>query len=214
MITGGSSPEQSPKQGKPACKRARFDRPVAILSVVAIAAVMLFAGLFEPVEHRLTTLHAELLSRPPTGQVAVVEIDAKSLARINTWPWSRRYHAEVLDRLHSAGAAMVAFDVDFSASSDSGGDVAFAQSLDRDGLTILPTFQQRASDGPSDEVLKTRPAELFKSAWVGGVNILPGRDGVVRDYPAATMIDGRIQPSMAVLLAENDRFGDRIFQPD
>jgi EAL domain-containing protein (putative c-di-GMP-specific phosphodiesterase class I)/CHASE2 domain-containing sensor protein len=214
MQSDGGSPEQRPKPDESASRREGFERAAAILAVVAIALAMLFAGLFEPIEHRLTTFRAGLLSRPPSGQVAIVEIDAKSLAKMNTWPWSRRYHAKVLDRLHSARAAMVAFDVDFSASSDTDGDVAFAQSLDRDGLTILPTFQQSASDGPSDEVIKTKPAELFKSAWVGGVNILPGRDGVVRDYPAATLIDGRIQPSMAVLLAENDRFGDRMVQPD
>jgi EAL domain-containing protein (putative c-di-GMP-specific phosphodiesterase class I)/CHASE2 domain-containing sensor protein len=214
MLKDGDSPKQRPKPGDLASRRARFERAAAILSVVAIALAMLFAGLFEPAEHRLTTLRAELLSRPPSGQVAIVEIDAKTLAKMNTWPWSRRYHAQALDRLHSARAAMVAFDVDFSASSDVDGDLAFARSLDRNGLTILPTFQQSASNGLSNEVIKTKPAELFRSAWVGGVNILPGPDGVVRDYPAATMIDGRIQPSMAVLLAENDRFGDRMFQPD
>jgi EAL domain-containing protein (putative c-di-GMP-specific phosphodiesterase class I)/GGDEF domain-containing protein len=108
----------------------------------------------------------------------------------------------------------VAFDVDFSSSSDSAGDADFARSLDRNGLTILPTFEQSPTDRPSDRVIKTEPAKLFKSAWIGGVNILSGVDGVVRDYPAATMIDGQIRPSMAVLVAENDDLGDRVFQPD
>jgi EAL domain-containing protein (putative c-di-GMP-specific phosphodiesterase class I)/CHASE2 domain-containing sensor protein len=182
--------------------------------VSALTIVFLALGAFEPLENRLTEVRAEMLGRAPTGQVAIVEIDAKSLAEIRTWPWPRHYHAQILDRLHASKAVMVAFDVDFSSSSDPAGDAAFARALNRDGLTILPTFQQSASDRPSDDVIKTEPAELFKSAWIGGVNILPGADGVVRDYPAATMIGGQIRPSMASLVAENDDLADHVFQPD
>jgi EAL domain-containing protein (putative c-di-GMP-specific phosphodiesterase class I)/CHASE2 domain-containing sensor protein len=195
-------------------KRDRVARLALGLLVSALTIILLALGAFEPLENRLTEIRSELLSRAPTGQVAIVEIDAKSLAEIRTWPWPRHYHAQVLDRLHASKAAMVAFDVDFSASSDPAGDAAFARALDRDGLTILPTFQQSASDRPSDAMIKTEPAELFKSAWIGGVNILPGADGVVRDYPAATMIGGKIRPSMATLVAENGNLADRVFQPD
>ena len=147
--------------------------------------------------------------------MAIVEIDAKSIAEISTWPWSRRYHAQALRKLHSSGASMVAFDVDFSSLSEPAGDRDFADALFSAQPAILPIFQQRASDHPSQQdFIRSRPASLFKSAWVGGVNIYPEADGVVREYPAATMIGGRIQPSLAVLLAENDDFGDRTFQPD
>jgi EAL domain-containing protein (putative c-di-GMP-specific phosphodiesterase class I)/CHASE2 domain-containing sensor protein len=195
-------------------KRDRVARLASGLVVSALTIILLAAGAFEPFENRLTEIRSELLQRAPTGQVAIVEIDAKSVAEIRTWPWPRHYHAKVLDRLRASKAVMVAFDVDFSSSSDPAGDVAFARALNRDGLTILPTFQQSASDRPSDDVIKTEPAELFKSAWIGGVNILPGVDGVVRDYPAATMIGGQIRPSMASLVAENDDLADRVFQPD
>jgi EAL domain-containing protein (putative c-di-GMP-specific phosphodiesterase class I)/GGDEF domain-containing protein len=80
---------------------------------------------------------------------------------------------------------------------------------------ILPVFQQRASDDDNDRfMIKSRPADPFRSAWIGGVNILPGRDGVVRNFPAATMIGGEIQPAMAVLLSDNGALGDRSFVPD
>ena len=196
----------------------RSDRSVrftTILLVLAATVILLVSGAFEPLEHRLTTIRAQLLDRAPTGEVAIVEIDAKSLAEISTWPWSRRYHAQALRKLHSAGATMVAFDVDFSSLSESAGDREFAAALADAQPVILPIFQQRASDDPSEQdFVRSRPAKLFDSAWVGGVNIYPEGDGVVREYPAATMIGGRIQPSLAVLLAENDDFGDRAFQPD
>ena len=66
----------------------------------------------------------------------------------------------------------------------------------------------------TQRILSSRPDAAFRSAWVGGVNIFPDPDGVVREYPAATFIDGAVQPSIATLLAEQNGLGDRIFQPD
>jgi len=176
----------------------------------------LFAsGALEPIENRLSDLRARLLDRPPTGQVAIVEIDAKSLAALNNWPWPRRYHAELIKRLGDAHVSMLAFDVDFSAKSNPADDKVLAGVLHRVQPVILPVFQQRASDDPNEQaMIKSRPAAAFQDAWVGGVNILPGRDGVVRDFPAATMINGQIQPAMAVLLSDNGALGDRTFVPD
>ncbi len=183
--------------------------------VLVATGILLAAGAFEPFENRLTALRAQMLDRAPTGQVAIVEIDARSLAELSTWPWSRRYHAQALDRLHSAGAEIIAFDVDFSSVSDSSGDRAFAQALRRAEPVILPIFQQLGSDRAGDEaIIKSQPAAIFNAAWVGGVNIFPGTDGVVREYPAATIIGGQIRPSISALLAESDELGDRSFQPD
>ena len=186
----------------------------AILVIIATS-ILLVAGAFEPFESRLAELRAQMLDRAPTGQVAIVEIDARSLAELSTWPWSRRYHAEAVNRLHNSGAEIIAFDVDFSAESEPSGDRAFAEALRRAEPVILPIFQQRASDQAGENiVIKSRPARIFDAAWVGGVNIFPGADGVVREYPAATVIGGEIRPSISALLAESDELGDRSFQPD
>ena len=190
-------------------------RLISVLLVIIATSALLVAGAFEPVENQLTELRAQWLDRAPTGQVAIVEIDARSLAELSNWPWSRRYHADVVNRLHSAGAEIIAFDVDFSSPSEPSGDRAFAEALRRAEPVILPIFQQRSSDqSPENIVIKSRPAPIFDKAWVGGVNIFPGADGVVREYPAATIIGGEIRPSISTLLAESDDLGDRSFQPD
>ena len=115
-------------------------------------------------------------------------------------------------KLHGSGASIIAFDVDFSARSESG-DEELAAAIRDAGHVILPTFEQRASARRSD-ILASRPDSAFSEAWIGGVNIFPDSDGVVREYPAATRIGGSIQPSIATLVAENDSLGDRSFQPD
>jgi EAL domain-containing protein (putative c-di-GMP-specific phosphodiesterase class I)/CHASE2 domain-containing sensor protein len=195
---------------------APFRQRLAATMVVIIATgLLLLVGAFETFESKLTTLRAQVLDRAPTGQVVIVEIDARSLAELSTWPWSRRYHAEAVNRLHSAGAEIIAFDVDFSSLSEPSGDRAFAEALRRAEPVILPIFQQRASDlSGEDIIIKSRPAPIFGAAWVGGVNIFPGADGVVREYPAATIIGGEIRPSISALLAESDSLGDRTFEPD
>ena len=119
-------------EGQPESAPGGSDRKlrfVSVLLVLAATVILLFSGAFEPLEHRLTTIRAQLLDRPPTGEVAIVEIDAKSLAEISTWPWSRRYHAQALRKLHSSGAVIVGFDVDFSSLSETAGDREFAEAL-------------------------------------------------------------------------------------
>lgn len=192
-------------------------RPPSLVLAALVAAGTIFLaglGLFGPFEDGLTARRAEMLNRAATGQVAVVEIDARSLKELRSWPWPRRYHAEVVRQLHKSGASIIAFDVDFSAKSD--GDEELAAAIRDAGHVVLPVFEQTASANGvrDDEVLSNRPDPAFSDAWIGGVNIFPDVDGVVREYPAATVIDEAIQPSIATLLAENDALGDRSFEPD
>jgi EAL domain-containing protein (putative c-di-GMP-specific phosphodiesterase class I)/CHASE2 domain-containing sensor protein len=216
MIEGARNSDEAAATGAlPRGLRLRHQRErlLAAMSVFLLIALLVAFGALEPAENRLSEVRARLLDRPPTGRVAIVEIDARSVHAINAWPWSRRYHATLIQRLGAAGASMIAFDVDFSANSDPSGDAALGRALSKIRPVILPIFQQRSS-ALSDEMIKSRPADPFRSAWVGGVNIIPGQDGVVRDFPPATIINGQIQPAMAALLADNSDLGDQTFVPD
>jgi adenylate cyclase len=46
--------------------------------------------------------------------VRIVAIDRESLQRYGQWPWSRTYFVELVDRLQSLGAAVIAFDILFA----------------------------------------------------------------------------------------------------
>lgn len=192
-------------------------RPLSLVAAALLAvsaATLHFGGFFEPFEDAFTSGRSELLNRQPSGETLIVEIDARSLAELRTWPWPRAYHAQALRELHRAGASVVAFDVDFSARSGSG-DQELSDAIREAGHVILPIFQQKSSDRHGDGgVLASRPDAAFGHAWVGGVNIFPDADGMVREYAAATFIDGAVQPSIATLVAEKDGMGTRSFQPD
>lgn len=195
----------------------RIRRPVGLVLAILVAfsaCILSIGGMFDPAEDALTSWRAKSLTRQPTGETAIVEINARSLAELHSWPWPRRYHAQLVRQLHRSGASIIAFDVDFSARSE-GGDEELAAAIGEAGHVILPIFEQRASSRRDDRsLISSRPYAAFDDAWVGGVNIFPDDDGVVREYPAATYINGSIQPSIATLLAEKDALGARSFQPD
>ena len=46
--------------------------------------------------------------------IRIVDIDDDSLSKIGQWPWPRTVVAQLVDRLAEAGAAVIAFDIDFA----------------------------------------------------------------------------------------------------
>ncbi|MGD1923735.1 MAG: CHASE2 domain-containing protein [Paracoccaceae bacterium] len=50
----------------------------------------------------------------PNGVVRIVNIDEPSLKEFGQWPWPRTYVSELVDRIGSAGAAAIAFDIAFA----------------------------------------------------------------------------------------------------
>jgi CHASE2 domain-containing sensor protein len=62
----------------------------------------------------LTSIKTPLRARQGTRRSASSIIDDGSLNKIGQWPWSRTVSAQLVDRLREAGAAVVAFDIDFA----------------------------------------------------------------------------------------------------
>jgi len=50
---------------------------------------------------------------PTDSPVRIVDIDSDSLKQLGQWPWPRSVDAELVDKLRTAGAAIVAFDIVF-----------------------------------------------------------------------------------------------------
>ncbi|MGH7047916.1 MAG: CHASE2 domain-containing protein [Stellaceae bacterium] len=68
---------------------------------------------------RLSLLAFDLYQRalprtPGHSPIRIVDIDDKSLAEIGQWPWPRTIVGRLVGRLAAAGAAVVAFDIDFA----------------------------------------------------------------------------------------------------
>ena len=50
----------------------------------------------------------------PDTPIRIVDIDDDSLRKIGQWPWPRTLVAQLIDKLREAGAAIIAFDIDFA----------------------------------------------------------------------------------------------------
>ena len=169
--------------------------------ICALVAISL-TGLTGALKNALIDLRFELSPRPASGGIVVVAIDSPSIESIGVWPWPRRIHADLVDKLTRAGAADIAFDVDFSTPSTPEFDQAFAKALERaGGSVVLPTFEQRVGAGSSAVMHLNRPLPNFaKYAWPAVVNVSTETDGVVRRYPYGKTLDGTFLPSMAAVI--------------
>lgn len=172
-------------------------------AVLAVAAVIL-AGIHPRLRETVLDARFHLVKRAPTGTIALVEIDPRSIAAIGRWPWPRSLHAELVRKLGAIGVTDIAFDVDFSARSTEAEDGVFAEALKQaGGSVILPIFRQVAAEaGGVKQGYVNRPLAAFEAdSWLGLVNVTPDADGVARDFDFGAMIDGPFIPSIAALLA-------------
>ncbi|HEY3911416.1 MAG TPA: adenylate/guanylate cyclase domain-containing protein [Stellaceae bacterium] len=115
---------------------------------------------------------------PGHSPIRIVDIDDRSLAAIGQWPWPRTTVAQLVDRLAAAGAAVVAFDIDF-AEPDRTSPKLLLPLLARNGVSAADAQQLLRTLPDPDLVLA---AAMRKVPVVTGF-ILSDRGG--RRAPAA-----------------------------
>jgi adenylate cyclase len=128
--------------------------------------------------------------RPPSDQVALVEIDERSLARVGRWPWPRDQVARLVDRLRVMGAAAVSLDIIFAepdGSPESPGpagspaalsirDAALAEALARHPSVVGYAF----TFGPAaDRPCHVEPIGLAGPAAAGSAPRVPRATGLL-----------------------------------
>ena len=182
-----------------------IQRPIAawILALLTAMALAVF-GFGGNVERQLRDMRAGLMDRPATGDLIIVEIDAKSIQAMERWPWPRKNYADLVTRLSAAGVSQIAFDVDFSSPSVPAQDAIFAEALARsDTAILLPTFKQAASSS-SSEYSESLPIESLRAhAFLASVNVHPGINGQLNDYSYGTITGAEVRPSLASMIAES-----------
>jgi adenylate cyclase len=86
------------------------------------------------------TLVRNTRTRPPSGRIAIVDVDEHSLAAVGQWPWRRDVVGQLIGRIRELGAATIALDIVFAESDRYGGealtDEAMARAL-RPGRVVL-----------------------------------------------------------------------------
>ena len=168
-------------------KRLRHHATVLVSTALVAGLGWLLAEPLQQWELSLTGIAQEARGpRRLQAPVTIVAIDDYSLqqvanadltgdpllSRIEQWPWPRRIHGLVLDRLFRAGARAVAFDLMFETRSDLGAadDAALAAALQRHSQRSVLGAQVMESRGDVAQLALSLPT----SALIGGAGRQPG----------------------------------------
>jgi adenylate cyclase len=147
--------------------------------------------------------------------VAIVEIDEKSIEQYGQWPWNRNVMADIIWRLREAGAGVIVLPVLFSETDRLGGDSSLASAIKDNGVIIAQTGTTQANRNAVPRgVAKIGDPMPWLYEWpgmlgpipelggsadgVGVINTAPEIDGVVRRIPLLMRVGSEVYPAMAL----------------
>ena len=193
-----------------------------------LAVVFMGLGLGESLQLRVQDLWLAVRgSRPASPQVAIVAIDGRALnAATDRWPWPRNVYVPLVEKLHAAGAKVIAFDIGFSKTTEQ--DDAFAAAMQKAGNVVFGVVFNGAGDRsppgskppayvqshavprfdapflsviPAPGIEPPAPQLAQSAAGVGHVVLLPSSDGNLRKLPTIIRHGDDVYPSLALQVA-------------
>lgn len=192
-------------------------RALAPLAVSALAALLAAAsgglGWFSALDKAWydLALRAHLLDYP--DDIAIVAIDETSLDSLGAWPWDRRYHARLVERLQ--GTSALVFDLLFAESQHdsvdrpgppakgaASADEELGRALQAHARVLLPVYiEQQQYRGLMQEILPI-PELASAASSLGHAHVEYGADGIARGIYLRMGLGKPYWPHMALALAE------------
>ena len=147
--------------------------------------------------------------------IAIVEIDEKSIEKYGQWPWKRDVLADIVYRLREAGAGIIVMPILFAEADRLGGDSALVSAIKDNGVIIAQTGTTQANRNAVPRgVAKIGDPMPWLYEWpgmlgpipelgvsadgVGVINTAPEIDGVVRRLPLLMRVGEETYPSIAI----------------
>lgn len=182
----------------------RLGRFLAVVLVSLVAMISASQETFWRWDQGVYDMLLPTLFAPAPDDVVIVAIDEFSLEELGQWPWPRRSHAELIERLTSGGAEFIAFDILFAEPDrvDPDNDSLLAAAIERAGNVALPLANgQRQADGVLMEVLPLPP--LATSARTLGHTDIPlDADDVARQVYLRAGLGGPHWSHLALAVLE------------
>jgi adenylate cyclase len=157
------------------------------LLVLVASAALLWLPAWQSLERRgfdaLTVFTAPGTTPLP---IVLIAIDDASLGAVpHPWPWPRSLHAQLINKLKDAGAAVIAFDILFSTPAPAKDQKALASAIARAGNVVLATgmVRQETPLGTMWARQEPMPDLLEAGAQTGVVNLAFDPDLVMRTIP-------------------------------
>ncbi len=187
-------------------KRYLFEHLSVLVVVAGLCVLLSISGAMSFLNHYAYDSMMRVLPMKPSGDVLIVGIDEYSLREIGRWPWDRRVHAQIINRLHEQGARAIIMDLILSepdrAHPDS--DKALVKAIAKAGDVYLPVHvEQLHSNGQLIEVLPYAPfARAAKG--LGHVDLELDADGVARSVYLRSGIGQPWWPHIALALLQGE----------
>lgn len=148
----------------------------ALASAAVLAAVL--GGWTRPADDLLYDAAMRLAPAQADDSLLIVAIDEPSLEAIGRWPWPRRLHAQLLDRLAEATPRSVTLDLLLTEQAPD--DAELAAAMGRLPVELPVQFLVPGRDGRAFQRLDPAPVLAAKAARLGHVNTAIDADGTVR----------------------------------
>jgi EAL domain-containing protein (putative c-di-GMP-specific phosphodiesterase class I)/CHASE2 domain-containing sensor protein len=178
-------------------------KPWKLLLWTAIAGLVFgLIGFGEIAEDWLRVARNSFHMHKASGQVVIVKVDDAALRAYGNWPWPRRLHAQLTDRLTDAGASQIFFDINFSYPSDRADNDAFAAAISRSGRVVLATRTRSGLDGANADAGPL--PELTRNARLAAISAEYNYQNAVWALHYAFNYQGRRIPSIAAAIAHKD----------
>lgn len=169
------------------------DRTSTALWLVCITLALCVTGALSRIDNVIYDAAQQQTDRDIPSDIVLVTIDEQSLSSLGRWPWSRRMHAQLIDRLHADGAKVIGFDVMFSEpqTEDLPADRLLAEAMHRAGNVVLPVIIEKVRS--NGQLVETLPLPLLakQAAALGRVHAELDADTMARSI---TLWEGLGQP--------------------
>lgn len=158
-------------------------------------------GFGELLEDQMRTARNTVHPQSASGDIVLISIDDRALQKVGRWPWPRRLHADLVNKLTDAGAKRIFFDIIFETQSDPIDDALLADAIRNSGRVVLPVRGATGANGLAQS--SGEPIELLREhAKIGAITANYNYRSAVWKLPYAVPVDGKLVPSFAALLAD------------
>lgn len=153
----------------------------------------------------LKTLDLFTRGHSPHPDIVVLAIDNKSLNFLGRWPWSRKIHSQILQKLETIKPQVVGMDIIFSETENDQTDEEFSKSIGKASFHVVLAGEAvflKGSDQPQRLVVPLSKLMKNQNASLGLTNLEIDTDGVVRSFPKAITIGNQTYLPFSLQLAE------------
>jgi diguanylate cyclase (GGDEF)-like protein/PAS domain S-box-containing protein len=163
-------------------KRSVLETILLGVVLLIITLSLLYTRSLAPANRLIYDAFIRLDTHAPSDDIVIIAVDEKSILSLGRWPWSRRYHAELINRLGEAEVKAIGLSIIFSEpdTAHPEDDRLLEQAIRNNGKVILPVISHSMLYRDSASETVPIPRFIEASASLGHVDIELDGDGIAR----------------------------------